>query len=84
MLDLAAAETAVHLLVWGLAQTLARALATVGVCCARSRQTSVSMPVLSYGLVFALQSVGMLAIGLLNRGCGARNSRRMLNKRSHQ
>lgn len=70
MLDLTAAETAGTFIgAWGLAQTLARALATVsgGAVLDIGKQVF-SMPVLSYGLVFALQSVGMLlAIGLLNR-----------------
>lgn len=70
MLDLTAAETAGTFIgAWGLAQALARALATVsgGVVLDLGKQVF-SMPVLSYGLVFALQSVGMLlAIGLLNR-----------------
>ncbi len=70
MLDLTAAETAGTFIgAWGLAQALARALATVsgGAVLDLGKQVF-SMPVLSYGLVFALQSVGMLlAIGLLNR-----------------
>ena len=70
MLDLTAAETAGTFIgAWGLAQALARALATVsgGAVLDLGKQVF-SMPVLSYGLVFVLQSLGMLlAIGLLNR-----------------
>ena len=70
MLDLTAAETAGTFIgAWGLAQALARALATVsgGAVLDLGKQVF-SMPVLSYGLVFALQALGMLlAIGLLNR-----------------
>lgn len=70
MLDLTAAETAGTFIgAWGLAQALARALATVsgGAVLDLGKQVF-SMPVLSYGLVFVLQALGMLlAIGLLNR-----------------
>jgi BCD family chlorophyll transporter-like MFS transporter len=70
MLDLTAAETAGTFIgAWGLAQALARALATVsgGAVLDLGKQVF-SMPVLSYGVVFVLQALGMLlAIGLLNR-----------------
>lgn len=70
MLDLTAAETAGTFIgAWGLAQAMARALATVAggtvLDIGRSLFTS---PVLAYGLVFAVQSIGMLiAVWLLSR-----------------
>lgn len=70
MLDLTAQETAGTFIgAWGLAQALARALATVsGGAMLDVGKQLFSSPVLSYGLVFVLQAVGMiLAIGLLNR-----------------
>jgi BCD family chlorophyll transporter-like MFS transporter len=70
MLDLTAAETAGTFIgAWGLAQAMSRALATVfgGVILDLGRAIF-TIPVLAYGLVFALQAVGMIvAIGLLNR-----------------
>ncbi len=70
MLDLTAAETAGTFIgAWGLAQALARAAATVsgGAVLDLGKQLF-SEPVLSYGLVFTLQAVGMvLAIWFLNR-----------------
>ncbi len=70
MLDLTAAQTAGTFIgAWGLAQALARALATVsgGAMLDVGRQLF-SSPVLAYGLVFALQAVGMiLAVLLLGR-----------------
>lgn len=70
MLDLTAAETAGTFIgAWGLAQAMARALATVagGAVLDIGRQLF-SVPVLSYGLVFAVQAIGMLvAVGLLSR-----------------
>jgi len=70
MLDLTAAETAGTFIgAWGLAQTLARALATLaggGVLDLGTRLFT--SPVLSYGLVFAVQAVGMvIAVWLLSR-----------------
>jgi BCD family chlorophyll transporter-like MFS transporter len=70
MLDLTAAETAGTFIgAWGLAQALARALATVsGGAMLDVGKQLFSSPLLSYGLVFALQAVGMiLAIWLLGR-----------------
>lgn len=70
MLDLTAAETAGTFIgAWGLAQAMARALATVAggtvLDIGRSLFTS---PVLAYGLVFAVQAIGMLlALWLVNR-----------------
>lgn len=70
MLDLTAAETAGTFIgAWGLSQALARALATVagGALLTLGKQLF-SNPVFSYGLVFALQAIGMIiAIGFLNR-----------------
>jgi BCD family chlorophyll transporter-like MFS transporter len=70
MLDLTAAETAGTFIgAWGLAQALARALATVtgGTVLDLGRQLF-SVPLLSYSTVFALQAVGMLvAIAFLSR-----------------
>jgi BCD family chlorophyll transporter-like MFS transporter len=70
MLDLTAAETAGTFIgAWGLAQALARAIATVsgGIVLDIGRMLFTA-PVLAYGLVFALQAVGMIvAIALLNR-----------------
>jgi BCD family chlorophyll transporter-like MFS transporter len=70
MLDLTAAETAGTFIgAWGLAQALARAIATVagGATLTVGKQLS-SHLVFSYGLVFALQAIGMLiAIWFLNR-----------------
>lgn len=70
MLDLTAAETAGTFIgAWGLAQAMARALATVsgGVILDMGKAIFTS-PLLAYSLVFGLQSLGMLlAIQLLNR-----------------
>ena len=70
MLDLTAAETAGTFIgAWGLAQAMARGLATIaggGVLDLGNKLFA--SPVLAYGLVFACQSVGMiLAVGLLSR-----------------
>ena len=70
MLDLTAAETAGTFIgAWGLAQAMARALATVaGGTVLDIGVKLFSAPVFSYGLVFATQAVGMIvAIVLLNR-----------------
>lgn len=70
MLDLTAAETAGTFIgAWGLAQTLARALATVaGGAVLNLGKSFLGTPILAYGLVFATQSAGMLlALGLLTR-----------------
>lgn len=70
MLDLTAAETAGTFIgAWGLAQAMARALATVtGGLILDVGKMLFSAPILSYSLVFALQALGMiLATGLLNR-----------------
>ncbi len=70
MLDLTAAETAGTFIgAWGLAQAMSRAFATVagGVILDIGR-TIFGSPLLSYGLVFATQAVGMiLAITILNQ-----------------
>jgi BCD family chlorophyll transporter-like MFS transporter len=70
MLDLTAAETAGTFIgAWGLAQALARALATVsGGAVLSVGKTILETPILAYGLVFATQAVGMvIALGLLAR-----------------
>lgn len=70
MLDLTAAETAGTFIgAWGLAQAMARALATVtGGAVLDLGKKLFSNLVLSYGLVFALQSVGMImAVWFLGR-----------------
>lgn len=70
MLDLTAAETAGTFVgAWGLAQAMARGTATVtgGAVLDLGRQLFTT-PVLAYGLVFALQAVGMvLAVWFLGR-----------------
>jgi BCD family chlorophyll transporter-like MFS transporter len=70
MLDLTAAETAGTFVgAWGLSQAMARGTATItgGVVLDIGRALF-NVPVLAYGLVFALQAVGMLlAIWFLNR-----------------
>ena len=70
MLDLTAAETAGTFIgAWGLAQAMAQATATVagGALLDLGRQLF-STPVLAYGLVFALEAIGMLlAVWFLNR-----------------
>jgi BCD family chlorophyll transporter-like MFS transporter len=70
MLDLTAAETAGTFVgAWGLSQAMARGTATVtgGVVLDLGRQVFTS-PVLAYGIVFALQAVGMvLAVWFLGR-----------------
>jgi BCD family chlorophyll transporter-like MFS transporter len=70
MLDLTAAETAGTFIgAWGLSQALARALATVtgGAVLSLGRQLF-SNVVLSYGLVFTIQALGMMtAVWFLNR-----------------
>ncbi len=70
MLDLTAAETAGTFIgAWGLAQAMARGIATVtGGAVLDLGKTLFTTPVLAYGLVFVLQAVGMLlAIWFLNR-----------------
>jgi len=70
MLDLTAAETAGTFIgAWGLAQAMARGIATVagGLVLDLGRKLF-SMPELAYGLVFALQAIGMIgAVVLLSR-----------------
>jgi BCD family chlorophyll transporter-like MFS transporter len=70
MLDLTAAETAGTFVgAWGLSQAIARGIATVtgGVVLDVGRSIF-TVPVLAYGLVFALQAVGMvLAVWFLGR-----------------
>lgn len=70
MLDLTAAETAGTFVgAWGLSQAMARGTATVtgGIVLDLGRQLFTT-PVLAYGLVFALQAVGMvLAVWFLGR-----------------
>ena len=70
MLDLTAAETAGTFIgAWGLAQALARGVATVaGGAVLDVGRVLFDSPVLQYGLVFAMQVVGMsVAIWLLRR-----------------
>ncbi len=70
MLDLTAAETAGTFVgVWGLAQAMARGLATVaGGAVLDLGRALFNVPVLAYGTVFATQAVGMiLSIWLLNQ-----------------
>jgi BCD family chlorophyll transporter-like MFS transporter len=70
MLDLTAAETAGTFIgAWGLAQAMARAIATVtGGAVLDLGKTLFPTPVLAYGLVFGLQAVAMiLAIWFLSR-----------------
>ncbi len=70
MLDLTAAETAGTFVgAWGLAQAMAQAFATLagGVLLDLGRQLF-QTPTLAYGLIFALEALGMiLAAGLLSR-----------------
>lgn len=70
MLDLTAAETAGTFIgAWGLAQAMSRGLATVtGGAVLDLGKTLFTTPLLAYGLVFALQALGMiLAVWCLNR-----------------
>jgi BCD family chlorophyll transporter-like MFS transporter len=70
MLDLTAAETAGTFIgAWGLAQAMARGLATLsGGLVLNLGKTLFATPMLAYGLVFAVQAIGMiLAIVLLQR-----------------
>jgi len=70
MLDLTAAETAGTFIgAWGLAQAIARGLATVfGGAVLNLGKILFTSPVMAYGTVFILQSLGMLvAIWLLQR-----------------
>ena len=70
MLDLTAAETAGTFIgAWGLAQAMARGLATLlGGAVLNGGKILFSLPVLAYSMVFALQALGMiLAIWLLGR-----------------
>lgn len=70
MLDLTAAETAGTFIgAWGLAQAMARGLATVfGTAVLALGQKIFSQPVLAYGLVFVAQIMGMLvAVWLLRQ-----------------
>ncbi|MBR8826557.1 MAG: BCD family MFS transporter [Gomphosphaeria aponina SAG 52.96 = DSM 107014] len=70
MLDLTAAETAGTFIgAWGLAQAMARGLATVfGGAVLNLGKMVFTAPVLAYGTVFILQAIGMLAaIWLLRR-----------------
>ncbi len=70
MLDLTAAETAGTFIgAWGLAQAMARAIATVsGGVVLDIGKTLFTAPVLAYGLVFSLQALGMIAaITVLNQ-----------------
>ncbi len=71
MLDLTIAETAGTFIgAWGLAQTLARAVATVagGTVLDLGNQLFPSSSVLAYGLVFFVQAIGMVvAVVLLSR-----------------
>jgi BCD family chlorophyll transporter-like MFS transporter len=62
MLDLTAAETAGTFIgAWGLAQAMSRALATVtGGAVLDLGKTLLTTPLLAYGLVFALQALGMI------------------------
>jgi BCD family chlorophyll transporter-like MFS transporter len=70
MLDLTAVETAGTFIgAWGLAQAMARGLATVlGGAVLDIGRSLFTVPTLAYGLVFATQAIGMiLAITLLRR-----------------
>lgn len=70
MLDLTAAETAGTFIgAWGLAQALARAIATVtGGAVLDLGKLLFGAPLLAYGLVFSIQAIGMLsAVWLLSR-----------------
>lgn len=70
MLDLTAAETAGTFIgTWGLAQAIARGLATVsGGAVLNFGKTVFQTPLMAYGLVFATQAGGMiLALWFLNR-----------------
>jgi BCD family chlorophyll transporter-like MFS transporter len=70
MLDLTAAETAGTFIgAWGLAQAVSRALATVvGGVLLDLGKLIFTTPMLAYGLVFALQALGIiLAIAILNQ-----------------
>lgn len=70
MLDLTAAETAGTFIgAWGLAQATARAVATIAGGTVLDLGTKLfTAPVLAYGLVFAVQTAGMLlAVWLLGR-----------------
>jgi BCD family chlorophyll transporter-like MFS transporter len=70
MLDLTAAETAGTFIgAWGLAQAMARGLATVlGGAVLDIGRSLFTVPTFAYGLVFATQAIGMiLAITLLHR-----------------
>lgn len=70
MLDLTLAETAGTFIgAWGLAQAMARGLATIlGGAVLDLGRAIFQVPVLAYGTVFAVQAIGMiLAIVLLNR-----------------
>lgn len=70
MLDLTAAETAGTFIgAWGLAQAMSRAIATVtGGAVLDLGKTFLTIPLLAYGLVFALQALGMLvAVWCLSR-----------------
>lgn len=71
MLDLTAAETAGTFIgAWGLSQALARAIATVagGTVLTLGKQLFGSNLLFAYGLVFALQAIGMvIAVVFLNR-----------------
>lgn len=70
MLDLTAAETAGTFVgAWGLSQAIARGIATItGGAVLDIGRHIFAMPVLAYGLVFALQAVGMvLAVWFLGR-----------------
>jgi BCD family chlorophyll transporter-like MFS transporter len=70
MLDLTAAETAGTFIgAWGLAQAMSRGMATVlGGAVLNVGKSLFPNPVLAYGLVFALQGVGLvLSILLLNQ-----------------
>lgn len=70
MLDLTAAETAGTFIgAWGLAQAMSRAIATVtGGAVLDLGKTFLTIPLLAYGLVFALQALGMIvAVWCLSR-----------------
>jgi BCD family chlorophyll transporter-like MFS transporter len=67
MLDLTAAQTAGTFIgAWGLAQTLARALATVsGGALLNIGKAVFAIPTFAYGLVFAVEALGMMIAVLL-------------------
>ncbi|HBB34395.1 MAG TPA: MFS transporter [Cyanobacteria bacterium UBA8803] len=77
MLDLTAAETAGTFIgAWGLAQAIARGLSTIlGGAVLNLGKLVFSEPVLAYGIVFALQALGMIVAIILLRRVNVREFR---------